>query len=223
MVDKPLDTSQTASERGDEAGKGGLFTSALEPTNKSRPQTFLVKYVPWVLYAAEGQPMTVSKYMSQKLYDSEMKAINLFIEQQEELTSEEIKKQISEFNLHPLHIDYLPVYNTPVIWLKKAIDSVLNQYYPYWELCIADDGSTRDEVRAVLRAYALKDKRIMSILFSKNSGISAASNVALTHAAGDFIALLDHDDEITPDALLSIVPRSIAIQRSIFSIRMKAN
>ena len=46
--------------------------------------------------------MTVSKYMSQKLYDSEMKAINLFIEQQEELTSEEIKKQISEFNLHPL-------------------------------------------------------------------------------------------------------------------------
>ncbi len=95
----------------------------------------------------------------------------------------------------------MPVYNPEIKFLDLAIASVVNQIYDNWELCIADDCSTKPEVYPALEKWAAKDKRINIIFREENGNISAATNSAAILATGDFIAFLDHDDEITPDAL----------------------
>jgi O-antigen biosynthesis protein len=99
----------------------------------------------------------------------------------------------------------MPVYNTDPAWLREAIESVRRQLYDRWELCICDDGSTRPETREILRAYEEDDPRITVTRLPENRGIVAASNVALAQAGGEFVGLLDHDDELKPDALLEVV------------------
>ncbi len=101
----------------------------------------------------------------------------------------------------PLISIVMPVYNTPAPYLRNAIDSVLDQVYENWELCIADDASSDDRVREILEEYASKDRRVKLCLRTENGHISAASNSALSLATGDYIALLDHDDELAPHAL----------------------
>jgi glycosyltransferase involved in cell wall biosynthesis len=99
----------------------------------------------------------------------------------------------------------LPTFNTPEIWLRRCLDSVLAQSYPHWELCVADDASTEPHVREILEAYARLDSRIRIVWRESNGHISDASNTALAMARGDVIALLDHDDELHPAALALIV------------------
>ncbi|WP_439566229.1 glycosyltransferase family 2 protein [Gloeocapsopsis crepidinum] len=98
----------------------------------------------------------------------------------------------------------MPVYNPPEQFLQAAIASVLEQVYPYWELCIADDASTKPYVKSVLEEYASKDARIKVVFRAENGHISQASNSALELATGEFVALLDHDDCLTPDALYEV-------------------
>ncbi|WP_241801665.1 glycosyltransferase family 2 protein, partial [Acidithiobacillus caldus] len=95
----------------------------------------------------------------------------------------------------------VPVYNTPKKYLRECIESVLNQYYPDWELCIADDNSTNLEVKSILREYAAKDSRIKVVFRNQNGHISKASNSAIELLTGDYIAFLDHDDTLSPYAL----------------------
>lgn len=97
-----------------------------------------------------------------------------------------------------------PVYNTDPRWLRACIESVRGQVYPDWELCLADDGSTARETLRVLQQYE-GDRRIKLVRLTGNSGISAATNAALQAATGEFVALLDHDDELAPEALFEIV------------------
>jgi GT2 family glycosyltransferase len=115
-----------------------------------------------------------------------------------------IRKEIEAFPCRPLISVLLPVYNTDEIWLRKCLDSVLAQLYPHWELCIADDASTMPHVHPVLEEYRVRDGRIRVIFREVNGHISAASNSALSLATGEYVALLDHDDELTPDALFQI-------------------
>jgi O-antigen biosynthesis protein len=103
------------------------------------------------------------------------------------------------FPYRPLISVITPVYNTDPQWLRACIASVLTQAYDHWELCLADDGSTRADTIAVLREQT--DPRIKTTYLETNARISAASNAALALASGEFIALLDHDDELTSDAL----------------------
>ena len=112
-----------------------------------------------------------------------------------------IRSSINEMRHRPLISIVMPVYNTPEKFLRKAIGSVQNQLYPNWELCIADDNSLAPHVARVLHEYASQDERIKIVLRSTNGHISAASNSALQMASGDFIALLDHDDELSEHAL----------------------
>ncbi len=93
----------------------------------------------------------------------------------------------------------MPVYNVEIKWLEKAIQSVKNQNYVNWELCIADDCSTKKEVREYLSK--IHEDKIKIVLLEKNGGISVASNEAAKLATGDYIVLMDNDDEITYDAL----------------------
>jgi glycosyltransferase involved in cell wall biosynthesis len=104
----------------------------------------------------------------------------------------------------------MPVYNTPEAFLRRAIDSVLSQTYPFWELCIADDQSTAPHVRGVLEEYTERDPRVRIVHRPRRGNIAAASNSALELATGDYIALLDHDDELAEHALFRVAETLIA-------------
>ncbi len=95
----------------------------------------------------------------------------------------------------------MPVYNPPIEFLEKAINSVINQVYSNWELCIADDCSSDPEIAEFLNKFAEEDERIKVIFRPENGNISRATNSAAVLATGEFILLLDHDDELTPNAL----------------------
>ncbi|MDE7312828.1 MAG: glycosyltransferase [Eubacterium sp.] len=94
----------------------------------------------------------------------------------------------------------MPVYNVDTVYLSRAIKSVWNQSYGNWELCIADDASTDEEVRRYL--YHVHDDRIKIRMLNENRGISTATNAAAEMACGDYLILMDHDDLLHPDALL---------------------
>lgn len=117
----------------------------------------------------------------------------------------EYRKESQQFTYKPRISVILPVYNPPVAYLKKAIDSVIAQVYENWELCIADDCSTDPEVRPLLESYQKNDERIKVVFRSENGHISATSNSALEIATGEYVALLDHDDELSADALFQNV------------------
>jgi GT2 family glycosyltransferase/2-polyprenyl-3-methyl-5-hydroxy-6-metoxy-1,4-benzoquinol methylase len=105
----------------------------------------------------------------------------------------------------PLISIVMPVYNTDEMWLRAAIESVLEQLYPNWELCIADDGSTKPGVKRVLDEYLQRDKRVKVTYLPKKQGIICASNAAMSLATGEFVGLLGDDDELAPWALLEVV------------------
>ncbi|MBD2094889.1 glycosyltransferase [Trichocoleus sp. FACHB-591] len=108
------------------------------------------------------------------------------------------------FRYQPTISVLMPVFNTPETFLREAIASVIDQIYPYWELCIADDASTQPHVKEILAEYAAQDPRIKVVFRSENGHISHSSNSALEIATGEFVALLDHDDLLTPDALYEV-------------------
>jgi GT2 family glycosyltransferase len=94
-----------------------------------------------------------------------------------------------------------PVYETPLDVLRSMLKSVRRQRFEDWELCLVDDASAEPKVLAELEAAERQDPRIRVQRRSENGGIVAASNDALAMARGEFIALLDHDDKLHPDAL----------------------
>jgi GT2 family glycosyltransferase/glycosyltransferase involved in cell wall biosynthesis len=104
----------------------------------------------------------------------------------------------------------VPVYNTPARFLKELIAAVTAQYYPNWELCIADDASPHADVGKILGDAARTDARIKFVVRATNGHISAATNSALALASGDFVAFLDHDDLLPPDALLHVAEAIVA-------------
>jgi len=118
---------------------------------------------------------------------------------------ERMRAEAAALEYRPTVSILTPVYNVDDVWLVKAIESVRAQVYPEWELCLADDASTEPHVRATLERYAAVDPRIKVIFMPENQGISGASNEALKLAGGEFIGLLDNDDELTPDALFEVV------------------
>ena len=118
-------------------------------------------------------------------------------------------EQASQIQLHwqnrgPLISVVMPTYNPDIAHLRAAIDSVLNQLYARFELCIADDASTRPEVRETIETYAQRDPRVKFVFREHNGHISAASNSALKLASGEFVALLDQDDLLADYALAAV-------------------
>jgi len=95
----------------------------------------------------------------------------------------------------------MPVHDPDPHFLSRAIQSVAGQVYSNWELCIADDAGTDPEVARLLQEWAVRDPRIRTMRREENGGISRATNSAASLATGDFLLFLDHDDELSPDAL----------------------
>ena len=107
----------------------------------------------------------------------------------------------------------MPVYNVEIKWLEKAIDSIRKQTYKNWELCISDDASTQNELTDYLKN--LKDSNIKVTFAKENGGISQASNLAASMADGDYLVLIDNDDEIAPNALESLFKNIIKTKADI--------
>lgn len=115
------------------------------------------------------------------------------------------KNQIQELKLQPKISIVMPTYNTDASFFTQVIDSILEQSYPNWELCIADDASTDKSFQSLLNKIELKDNRIRIVRRPINGHISAASNSALEICTGEFVCLVDHDDMVHPQALAEFV------------------
>ena len=112
--------------------------------------------------------------------------------QEQQRKQEEQKKKT--FDYMPKFSIVIPVYKTPEKFLKEMLDSIVEQTYANWELCIADGSPAGESVENVLKKYAEKDARIRYQVLGENRGISGNTNAALEMAEGDFIVLADHDD-----------------------------
>ncbi len=122
------------------------------------------------------------------------------------LSFEEAREILEGLSYKPLISILVPVYNPPAEFLRSCLESVFRQYYPHWELCIADDASTKPYVREILEEFRARAPEKVKIFYRPENGhISEATNSALKLAEGEFIALLDHDDELAPEALLEVV------------------
>lgn len=115
-----------------------------------------------------------------------------------------IAAHIATLGSRPLISVVMPVCNTPEPFLRAAIASVEAQLWPHWQLCIADDASSAPHVAEVLAQAAARDPRIRVIRRTSNGDICAASNTALTLAEGEWVALMDHNDLLSPTALYEI-------------------
>jgi len=121
------------------------------------------------------------------------------------LTKAELEKQrTTKFSNEPVISIVIPIYNTPLKFLKELIESVLNQTYSRWQLCLAD-GSDTDRLKKYVEKYSENDSRVLYHLLGFNDGISNNTNGAIKMAEGEFIAFMDHDDLLTPDALYEVV------------------
>ncbi|MBE6049636.1 MAG: glycosyltransferase family 2 protein [Clostridium sp.] len=110
-----------------------------------------------------------------------------------------------EFEYRPLISILIPTYKTPKHLLVETIDSVLNQSYSNWELCIADGNSEESYINEMLDEYARNDKRIKVKYLDENKGIAGNTQECYYMATGDYIGLFDHDDLLEPNALFEVV------------------
>ena len=115
-----------------------------------------------------------------------------------------LRRRLDSLGGQPLISILLPVYNPDLDLLRAAVDSVKQQIYDQWELCIADDASTEPRVRPFLQKLAAADKRIRLTLREKNGHMAACSNSAFALAKGDWCALLDQDDMLAEHALAKV-------------------
>lgn len=116
----------------------------------------------------------------------------------------EQRQEASAFKQQPLISVLMPIYDTPEPYLRQCIESVIEQTYTNWELCIADDASP-SSIITVVKEYAKKYPNIKWVRLKNNQHIAGATNEARTLASGEFLALLDHDDILLPHALFEMV------------------
>ena len=116
-----------------------------------------------------------------------------------------LRREAARFATCPRISIALPVYKTPIDVLTRSIESVMDQTYPTWELCLADDGSHDAALAAVLEQYSRRDTRIRHVTLEQNRGISGATNAALSLCTGEYVAFLDHDDALAAFALSAVV------------------
>ena len=121
-------------------------------------------------------------------------------------TEEELQQQRdTKFEYEPLISILIPTYKTPEHLLHETINSVINQSYSNWELCIADGNSQARYINEILDDYAKNDKRIKVKYLDENKGIAGNTQECYHMATGDYIGLFDHDDLLETNALFEIV------------------
>jgi GT2 family glycosyltransferase len=119
----------------------------------------------------------------------------------EEPDDDLIALKLGSFSYRPSFSILMPVFNTDPAELRAAIESVIAQSYGNWELCIADDSSSRAEIPDILEHFAKQNPKIKVVYGGERGGISKTCNAAWRMATGDYICFLDHDDTLSEHAL----------------------
>lgn len=114
------------------------------------------------------------------------------------------RQKHAAFAQKPLISIVIPLYCTPLPYLKELLESVRRQSYENWQLCLAD-GSPDDKAKEFIGKHYGREKRIVYRKLEENGGISVNTNEAVALAAGEYLMLCDHDDTLEPDALYEIV------------------
>ncbi|MHC5001437.1 MAG: glycosyltransferase family 2 protein [Planctomycetota bacterium] len=122
-----------------------------------------------------------------------------------QISTSQSQRLLKKCQHQPLISIITSVYKVDAKWLDLSIRSVVNQHYQNWELILVDDGSQRPDLSDLIASWCQKDRRIKSIQLEQNRGIAGATNAGFGQATGEFIGILDHDDELTPDALVWVV------------------
>lgn len=166
-----------------------LVGLAASPPKETTPRATPI--VPRITYGADvtGQP---------ELY-------RLWLESNTARWRTETAAALGSLRSRPTISVLVPIYRPDLHLLDRCVESVRGQSYADWELCLFDDCSGDPEVTHALQRHAASDARIRIGAASENGGISAATNGAATLASGDFVSLLDQDDELDPDALALVV------------------
>jgi GT2 family glycosyltransferase len=182
---------------------------------KQRLRKSIERRVGQVLLAPYRIPETVAKTVWRKLHwtgrSARASVVRTEYQQwldQHRASAQDLKRMRDEsraFASRPLVSILTPVFNTPVPWLREAVESAIAQAYEKWELILVDDGSNHADLLRFLAGLSSRDTRIKVSRSAANEGISAASNRALNLAAGEWVAFLDHDDVLEPDALFQNV------------------
>ena len=115
------------------------------------------------------------------------------------------KQRRTKLSYSPKISIVVPLYKTPEKYLRRLTESVQQQTYPNWELCLSDGSGTDSPLTGILKELCAKDARIKVITHDRALQISENTNSAIEAASGDFIAFADHDDELTPHALFECV------------------
>lgn len=212
IVRIPGDTSQVRLDPTDREGRFAIGNLCIKPVSKRKVLTELMKRSPY------GKLKTLSEIRRRGLeavwdevfaYNNSRKhnQYRSWLEECDRLSDGDLRKireHAARLEYKPLISIVMPTYNTRTEFLKAAIDLIIAQIYPHWELCIADDASTKSGIKAILTEYAQKDERIKVVFRETNGHISAASNSALELTTGEFTALMDHDDLIPVHALYMV-------------------
>ena len=115
------------------------------------------------------------------------------------------RAESSHLDYRPLISVITPVYSPPAHILRATVESVQNQTYDNWQLCLVDGGSEGTAIRQLLAELAEREPRVVVKFLDHNLGIAGNSNQAAQLASGEFLALLDHDDLLAPNALFEVV------------------
>lgn len=153
----------------------------------------------------QGLYTTLSKVNNKLRYARQFKRVS----ERPLYSEEELEAQRRETFSIDIKISILvPLYNTPERFLREMIQSVIDQTYANWELCLADGSDTQhSNVGQVSMEYAQKDTRICYRKLEKNMGISGNTNACIEMSTGSYIALFDHDDLLHPAALYEVMKK----------------
>ncbi len=117
-------------------------------------------------------------------------------------SEEELEKQRETvFEYEPKFSILIPVYKTPERYLKELLESIRNQTYGNWEVCIADGSPKGESAERILKRFVQQDSRFKYVILGENKKIAGNTNAAMDMVRGDFIVLADHDDTLTENAL----------------------
>lgn len=152
------------------------------------PPRVMIKYIRSFMVALKRGNSTSNLFVNQEAY------LKWFYENRS-------KAELQELSYQPLFSFIVPTYNVSRKLLSECLDSLLNQSYTNFEICIADDHSSNDETIETLKEYEKKYERLRVTYRKKNGMISEASNTAIKMARGEFIVLVDNDDVVEQDAL----------------------
>lgn len=169
---------------------------------------FIYRKLPISLSKKERLKHAVYKRLGHRINNLSGVSYDRYVEKIDSLSVEDRKDllaHIQSFKCTPTISILMPTYNTNPVYLKKAIESILNQIYTKWELCIADDASTNKETLDIIKYFEKLDNRIRVCYRNTNGHISDSSNTALDLCTGEFTLLMDHDDLLPLHSVYMVV------------------